>query len=299
MNPKMNFNERVRQVSRQLEISDTHDGIRLLPALEDMEPRLYSDRNFDFFLIPINADLKEEVERLDDLYVDISDFEIAGETKRYLRIRTSSNRRPIFTPFVAELGMKDLTDPAHALDETLAEWKEFWSGKSGELSPTRQRGLLGELSVLANLIEHGEQRLVELWGGPLDWVHDFESERLNIEVKTTMLQPPSVHISMIKQVAPMEGDGKELHLVVVGLENGDDTSLPTMVSDIREKLSRTDYLQNFEHVLRRSGYRDEHSTYYNRRYAISYNHSHQITDQSPVLNPAMLGEIPSTVVGIK
>lgn len=140
--------------------------------------------------------------------------------------------------------------------------------------------------------------MVERWGGPLEWVHDFESDSINLEIKTTMIQPPSVHISMIKQVAPMEGE-KELHLVVVGLEAGEELNLKKEVAVIRKLLQGTEYANRFEHVLRRSGFRDEHSSFYSRGYTNSYIRAHEITQDSPILNPAVLGEIPSTVVNIR
>ena len=134
-------------------------------------------------------------------------------------------------------------------------------------------------------------------GRPLDKVHDFEGSGLHIEVKETMMQPPSVYISMI-QVAPFEGD-KELQLIVVGLERGDEISLRKAVSNSRKIFSDSAHSVRLEHVLRRAGYRDEHASYYSRKYTITFVRSHRITEDSPVLNPSVLGDIPSTVSNIR
>lgn len=297
MNQTMSLKSMVEQISNQLEISDNQEDFRVLRVAEDLNPRVFSSNEGDHFLIPIDSEIEAEQERLDALHVSIRDYSLPDHS-RFLVIRTESSRREIFTPFIAEFLLKDLTDPKSALEDTLGEWKDLWSGRGGRLTGNQQRGLLGELIVLKSLIEHGGKKLLERWGGPLEWVHDFESDNINLEIKTTMTQPPSVHISMIKQVAPMEGE-KQLHLVVVGLERGDELSLRKAVSHVRALLAGTEHANRFEHVLRRSGYRDEHASYYSREYTISYIRSHQITKDSPVLNPAVLGEIPSTVVNIR
>jgi len=295
----MTLNERVRQISRQLEASESHADFRLLRAIEYLDVRLNSDGNSDSFLIPTSSEISQEIERLQGLYSMINEYDVEGAgAQRFLRIRTSTEYRSVFSPFIAELITKDLTNPSAALDETLQEWRNLWMGNSGRLNGKQQRGLLGELVILRNLISDDEHGLVENWVGPLGNTHDFESEYINLEAKTTMQQPASVHISLIKQVAPMEGN-KQLHLIVVGLENGDDLSLNSEIANIREILKDSDFITNFEHVLRKSGYRNNHSLFYERMYSIIFIHSHQITGNSPVLDPRVLGEIPSTVSNIK
>ncbi len=299
MNPKGNLKETVEQIQRQLSISDLHSERRLLRVVENLDPRVFSEKGFDYFLIPINADETDEQERLEGLFVSIEKNLLEGAHQQsFLQIKTQSSRREIFTPFIAELMSKDLAEPINALDETLNEWREFWTGKRGRLSKHKQIGLLGELISLNALHQCIGPSAVTYWGGPMDWIHDFQSESLDLEVKTTTMQPASVYISMISQVAPMKGD-KELHLIVVGLEEGNEISLPGIVSKLRKDLSGSDKVQQFEKVLARSGYRDIHASHYSREYGITYVLGHKITKESPVLNPNVLGEIPSTVTNIK
>ncbi len=297
MSQTMSLKAMVEQIANQLEIADHHEDPRYLRVIEGSPPRVFTSDEGDHFLVPTDSDAEGEQERLESLFVSVRRFPELDQGD-FLVIRTEASRREVFTPFIAEFLLKDMTDPISSLEETLDEWKDLWSGKGGRLSGNQQRGLLGELVTLRHLMGRGGPRMVELWGGPLEWVHDFESDKLNIEVKTTMIQPPSVHISMIKQVAPMEGE-KELHLTVVGLERGEEMSLRKEVSSIRALLSKTQHANRFEHVLRRSGYRDEHAPFYSRGYTVSYIRTHEITDSSPVLNPAVLGEIPSTVANIR
>ena len=56
MNQKLTLNEKVRQITRQLEVSENHEDFRLLRALEDSDYRLFSDGDIDLFLVPISAE---------------------------------------------------------------------------------------------------------------------------------------------------------------------------------------------------------------------------------------------------
>ena len=297
MNQKMNLRNRVLQITSQLEISEKLTELRLLDAMEGLDVKLFSMDGEDFVHIPIDKEEEQESERLDGLFISIVKNKIYNNGT-FLQIRIKSDRRDIFVPFIAELIIKDLSNPINSLNETLLEWKELWSGKFGRLNRNQQRGLIGELISLNKLIDSGDNSLIKYWGGPLKWIHDFESEKVNLEIKTTNKQPESVYISMIKQVSPMEGS-KELHLVVVSLENGDDFSLNDVVNNLREKITESDKISQFEFVLKRSGYRDSDALHYDTRYSISHIQSHKITEASPVLKPSILGEIPSTVENIR
>ena len=133
----------------------------------------------------------------------VKEYEVEGiGNRRFLRIRTSTEYRSVFSPFIVELIEKDLSNPSAALNETLRDWRYLWTGNSGRLNDNQQRGLLGELITLRNLISDGAHKLTNNWVGPHN-THDFESENINLEIKTTMQKPAS--FITIKQVAPLEG----------------------------------------------------------------------------------------------
>ena len=299
MNLIMNLKQIVEQINRQLMISDSYSEHRVLQIMEGQNQLIYSKNGFDFFLIPIDEEEMNEQERLEGLFISIECDILENQRNRYfLIIKTQSSRREVFVPFISELICKDLANPIDALNETLREWRDFWSGKRARLSKQEQIGLLGELFTLSKLLEQSSPKLVERWGGPLDWLHDFESNRLDLEIKTTTTQPDSVYISKISQVAPMEGD-KQLHLIVIGLEEGDDIDLPKMIEYVRSQLANTSELKHFEKVLHSSGYRDSEKHHYQHTYSVSFVKFHEITESSPVLKPTLLGEMPSTVENIK
>ena len=299
MSQKMTLNEKVRQISRQLISSENDSELRLLRVLEDHEVRIFSRCKQDFFLIPTNEEITEEIERVQGLYTMVKTYNLEKTgSQNFLQLRVSTDKRAIFSPFIAELISKNLSNPSKALNETLQEWRNLWKGSSGRLNEKQQRGLLGELIVLRQLIKNGKNKCVKTWVGPLGNTHDFESNGMNLEVKTTIQQPPSVRISLIKQVAPMEGS-KELDLIVIGLEKGEKINLTSEVILIRELLDKTEYLEHFEYILRKAGYREQHATYYESSYSLAFLQKHSIDEHSPVLNPKLLSEIPSTVTNIK
>ena len=295
----MNLKQIVEQISRQLMISDSYSEYRVLPIIEGEEYLIYSKEGFDFFLIPIEEQEMQEQERLEGLFISIECNILANErNKSYLMIKTQTSRREVFVPFISELISKNLSHPLDALNETLKEWRDFWTGKRARLTKQEQIGLLGELFTLSKLLAHSSSKIVEKWGGPLDWLHDFESNRLDLEIKTTTTQPDSVYISKISQVAPMEGE-KQLHLIVIGLEEGDDINLSKMIEQVRRQLVNTSEINQFEKILRSSGYRDSEKHHYLHNYSFSFVKSHEITENSPVLKPNLLAGMPGTVENIK
>lgn len=295
----MNLNQVVDQIKRQLIISDSYPEKRLLRIIENEDELIYSDDGFDFFLIPLHEGEMEEQERLEGLFVSISPKVLEkGKTKKFLIIKTESSRREMFVPFISDLICKDLSNPIDSLDETLKEWSNYWSGKRARLSKHEEIGLLGELITLSKLVKYGGVDTIHSWGGPLDWLHDFESEKIDLEIKTTTKQPDTVFISKISQVAPMEGS-KELHLIIIGLEKGDAFNLPEMVDQVKSQFSDNQDIIHLEKILNRAGYREQEKHFYSKKYSISFVKSHKITQRSPVLKPNLLGDIPQTIGEIK
>jgi hypothetical protein len=280
----------VGQIQRQFELLEHYGDGRHVPALEGREIKLMTEKSSDFVLIPCDLEKNEKKELLEGLSVEVIGF----EADTHFVIHMDSSSREIFVPFIADvlIRLSELGLPK-AFDETLEDWRELWAGKSGRLSLHQQRGLLGELIVLQKLLGHSLEA-IQAWRGPLRELHDFISDTLHLEVKTTNRQPPSVRISHISQVAPFHG-GARLALLVLGLEKGDDLSLPGIIENIRKKLENSPHVPYLEKVLRRAGYRDEHEANYPSSFSVSFEEVHWVTESSPVMDPQKLGEIPGTV----
>ena len=215
-------------------------------------------------------------------------------------VSCESDYRPIFPPFTVDF-MAELKehDPRVAFHNAHAKSKEYWKGRRPPLSAEQQKGLIGELVILNELaVRSSFEDMLEKWTGPLDMLHDFESGRIDIEVKATLRDPPIVRISDIEQLAPL--DSKELLLTVVQLsrqKSGD--SLPDMINITRDSIKeQKQRAEGFEELLKTVGYLDKHQLYYTSKYKVSNILFCPIEVDTPILDPGLLGVIPDTVSDI-
>jgi hypothetical protein len=284
----------VGQIHRQFELLVNIEDGSTLPAIENSSVLLMVKGQVDIVMIECELEVVEQEELLDGLSVEVCKINECGQ----FIIRMDTSYREIFVPFIAEVcsNLSALGMPA-AFYETMEDWRELWIGKQGRLSSDQERGLIGELLVVRSLLTNQNETVVQSWVGPLRKLHDFMSDKLHLEVKTTGKQPPTVKISQIAQVAPLHGEA-QLALIVVGLTPGDELSLAKLVEELRMSIHGATSLLHFEKTLRRSGYRDEDEQHYRTMYTVSFIESHWITNESPVFDPAKLGNIPSTVRNI-
>jgi len=286
----------VGQISRQFEVLSHNSDGQYVHALEGSDVKLMIEGKQDIVKFPCDLDPSEPLNPIDGLTVQIQK---EGEQSEFV-ISVESSKREIFVPFIADMirQFETLGLPT-AFDETLEDWRKLWAGKRGRLNRSQQKGLLGELHVLSQLIQHDPDSC-RSWIGPLreKALHDYVSDLLHLEIKTTTLQPPSVQISNVSQVAPFGGNAK-LALIVIGIESGEDIALPNLINELRIVLGDGPNLAHFEKVLRRSGYREEHDQYYRNTYSIAFEEIHWITEYSPVLDSKILSDIPATVRDIK
>ena len=98
-----------------------------------------------------------------------------------------------------------------ALSMTLQRTKRWHyllqGGKTGGLTVEEQRGLVGELAFLRDLVtELGPRTAIEAWTGPSGSAKDFELINSCIEVKGHRAAAnPSISISSENQLADVEG----------------------------------------------------------------------------------------------
>ena len=278
-------------IERQFDVLDANGNIPFLHAMEGEPFRLSHSAGMDQVWFPSTLDPHEPKEVLEGLLTSV---ETSTEAKAWFVITATSSLRNMFVPFLVDVLLlaRELEMP-HAFDLVLDDCRELWKGKRGRLGMEQQRGLMGELYVLHHLLSH-QSRATLSWEGPLRALHDFSSSKGHLEIKTTTTQPPSVRISQVGQVAPLEGDSF-LELIVVLLEPNGPTSLPSLVEACRSSIQDIDAQDHFENVLRKSGYRDEHAGFYHTKYTVIDVKKHRITKSSPVLKASVLSKVPATV----
>ena len=138
---------------------------------------------------------------------------------------------------------------------------------NGLLPPHSQKGLIGELLYLADLIErHGEKKALGEWVGPEGADQDFNFEDGWAEVKTTIIAGTSVQVSSLQQFDRSD----EGTLIVYFLDKTSSTGTTTIsLNEAVELVSSKVTMQSnkgfLELKLAKCGYQsknaDEYSAY--------------------------------------
>ena len=147
----------------------------------------------------------------------------------------------------------------------LAVWRKFFQrGKQDGLSREQIVGLFGELTVLSDLLPSALPiaDIIGGWKGYATADHDFQFEKVAIEVKTTTVRTPEkVHISNIQQ---LDNDKiSVLALCVVHLKETKTSgeNLPQLVEKIRLQLDLLER-DKFDDALIEAGYLDDEKEVY-------------------------------------
>jgi hypothetical protein len=156
--------------------------------------------------------------------------------------------------------------PAKRAAEVLATWKELLAAASDSaiLNDGRLVGLLGELLVLEELLNHDPLRRVSMWVGADGNQHDFVCGDRAVEVKaTTIREGRVVAISSIDQLdaAP----ARSLHLVVHRFEAAPLGSGETLTGVIQRLLALGVNSADLHRQLTLAGYSAMHDDNYRGR----------------------------------
>lgn len=179
----------------------------------------------------------------------------------------------------AAIGTPD--QPATACRRVLDRWREFLESEpSPVLSEERLIGLIAELLILREVLQHDPNRRLDVWTGPTGAVHDFRRGVNAVDVKGTGLREGKfVEIHGVEQLAPPPGG--TLHIAWVRLERDESSpvSVPALVREMRalgvDSLALTERLTCV-------GYDASHSTEYEqRRYRVVESRLYLVNEEFP------------------
>jgi hypothetical protein len=152
------------------------------------------------------------------------------------------------------------------------------------LSVEEQRGLVGELAVLRELISGlGPETAIEAWKGPTGATKDFEFIGTCIEVKTRRVAArPFVSISSAEQLADVEGCRLFLRVAnVASAVSPGGQSLHDHVDMTSQLFSETeDAFDSWEEAIYDSGY-DPDNDYGERRWQLGEAKTYEVTADFP------------------
>lgn len=154
--------------------------------------------------------------------------------------------------------LQNLKSITGCFSSVLAKWRNFFLlEKDILLSKERELGLLGELSLLRQLIEIYGPVTVSFWSGCNDETHDFYIQGNAIEVKATVQKAPyRANISSEYQLDTQDVlHDLYLQFYAFRKSESDGFTLSEMVQEVEQLLiSDATNLQQFHEKLERYGY---------------------------------------------
>lgn len=96
--------------------------------------------------------------------------------------------REVFLRLASDVveGIVGGADPVGEAHRVLARWRDLLERRTGSrLGQSEERGLVGELLFLRELVERDPARRLGWWTGPSAKPHDFRAGEVAVEVKTT------------------------------------------------------------------------------------------------------------------
>lgn len=181
--------------------------------------------------------------------------------------------------------LRNLNSIVDCFSSVLTKWRNFFLlEKDIQLSKERELGLLGELSLLKQLISMYGAVAVSFWSGCNDETHDFYVRGNAIEVKATAQKAPyKVNISSEYQLDTQDVlNDLYLQFYAFRKSESDGFPLPVMVHDIELLLvSDSTYLQQFYQKLERYGYLQACAELYQTGYFVREDCLYKVDTQFP------------------
>lgn len=175
-------------------------------------------------------------------------------------------------------------------------WQDFMRRGREGLSSEAELGLIGELTVLAQLINIGVPlyTAIESWKGPLDGLQDFELGSGSIEVKSTLA---SEGFSAIIESLEQLDDSSRYPLFLAAVKfhlSEEGKTLPEHVGDLRKVLDCDPAsLRAFNNCLMHGGYIETHNQMYTRTFAVTKLKIQAVDDNFPRLT---LFNVPTGII---
>lgn len=192
--------------------------------------------------------------------------------------RSPNGNLELFTAMVSDVlqallttGTEDHSRELRAFLGRIRAWQEFMRKGAVPLSSENEVGLVGELTVLENMLDVGmcPEAAVKAWNGPLEGLRDFELGFGAIEVKTTIASAGLVaKIGSLEQLDDTNCKPIFLGAVKYALTESGQT-LPEKISAIRARLESDPItLVEFDDRVLSAGYIPAHSPQYHRRFSL-------------------------------
>ena len=176
-------------------------------------------------------------------------------------------------------------------------WRWHWllrGGRDGRLSDEEQKGLLGELSVLRDILfaAIGVEEAIKSWTGPLGSPKDFEIGRICIEAKARRGgAAPYITISSEYQLDTEGIDALFLHISEITAATGEDENAVTVTEivrlvcdEVREQNASTEALLGQRLIAVGFDWADDYS---DKKWLLGPKHIFEVKENFPRITPRM------------
>lgn len=230
--------------------------------------------------------------------IDLQVVIIKGQRHLALKLRDQTTA-DVFSIVAEDLAARLVTvaDAGSALSivfNQLGRWQLFLAASREGLGAEQQRGLYGELLLLATTLTPriGASAAMDAWKGSSSAHQDFQVPRGAIEVKSSAAkQPTAVRIASERQLDETGVGALFLHVYILderdvpGAPDSPGESLAMLVSRIRGELSKDiTAAARFEDKLLLAGWLDHHaSRYQNRRWTVRTHSTFHVSTGFPRL----------------
>lgn len=208
----------------------------------------------------------------------------------------------IFTMLVADImiclrKIGDENKYVETLKDRILQWKKFFTDKKSDLlNESMIIGLFGEISFIKDMQEQSYKNISLHWNGPLKAAQDFQSEKLAIEIKSSVSNKISnVGISSLEQLDI--GERENLFLLAYQLE-ADDSCGYTLPELIDATLSNMPDANRsiFIAKLLCLGYSNEQRNAYTNAYRVVKRNIYNVNDEFPKI---LRRDIPNAITSVK
>ncbi|MDC1031218.1 PD-(D/E)XK motif protein [Flavobacteriaceae bacterium] len=263
--------------------------IEIIPQFKCYAATNHKTSNHLFFIELSNKTVIPEFKKSNFRGVKVDVFDLDSE--KQLNIYLIDNElKDIFTLFIENIidEIKDIqieNDAIRTISNIIQRWKKLFDKLKGKgLSLEQQKGLLGELLFLNEMIEKGfnPNYLLDCWTGPDFEDKDFTIAGTAFEIKLTTSKLPRIKITSERQLDSQ--NLKRLYLKNYICENlkENGVSLNSLISTIRNKISNDSAtLKYFKEKLELVGYYDEDFEEYLTEYGIKTKNLYEIKDSFP------------------
>lgn len=261
--------------------TSTHTGWHAIPIVSPMGCDLRAGRrspdNEEAILAGFAASSIPEAEKLPDGQGFTVERVVLGDGKSWLALtRKSSGSTELFLAMACDVigavesdGTADPKRLARAFLGRVRAWQEFMRKGAQVLTPEEEIGLVGELTVLRELIDAGVPLDIAMssWVGPNGANQDFELGTGAIEVKSTI--SPLSFPARISSLAQLD-DAVLQPLFVVGvrlMQSATGESLPEVIASMTQAvLANQEASRLFKDKVFAAGYYIAHEGSYLRKF---------------------------------